>query len=83
MSVAVRFQGEISKHFSSQPAPILIVIFKIYFHLQTILFTMDDEILEMVSQNDQAFEADVVMEDDWEEEDERPRTADDGKEVKL
>lgn len=44
---------------------------------------MDDEILEMVSQNDQAFEADVVMEDDWEEEDERPRTADDGKEVSF
>ena len=42
---------------------------------------MDEDILELVSQYDQAFEADVVMEDDWDEEDERPRTADDGKEV--
>ena len=45
---------------------------------QTILFTMDDEILEAVSHFDQAFEADIVMDDVDEEEDERPRTADEG-----
>ena len=52
-------------------------------HLQTILFTVDEEILDRVADNDQAFEADVMLEQELfddivEEEQERPSTADSG-----
>ena len=50
--------------------------------MQTILFTVDEDILERVADNDQAFEADLLMEleddDVIEEEQERPKTADRG-----
>ena len=50
--------------------------------LQTILFTVDEEILDRVADNDQAFEADVMLEQEFEdiveEEQERPSTADSG-----
>ena len=51
--------------------------------LQTILFTVDEEILDRVADNDQAFEADVMLEQELfddivEEEQERPSTADSG-----
>ena len=47
---------------------------------QTILFTMDEEILEHVAQHDLALEADLQLEDQiyQEESQERPSTADDG-----
>ena len=38
---------------------------------------MDEDILELVSQYDKTFEADIYADDDGEEE-ERPKTADDG-----
>ena len=48
-----------------------------YFSLQTILFTMDDQILESVSQNDEAYEGEMLDEDEAFDV-ERPTTADDG-----
>ncbi len=48
--------------------------------LQTILFTTDEDILEQVSQFDKTFEADIYMEDDLDDDVERPSTADNGQE---
>lgn len=47
---------------------------------QTILFTMDENILERVSQYDQSFEAELLMDEEGYEEEtyERPSTADKG-----
>lgn len=55
----------------------------VFHSFQTILFTTDEEILEQVSQHDQVFEADWLLEEEEvkaeeEQEEERPQTADRG-----
>ena len=52
-----------------------------FYFVQTILFTVDEDILERVSRYDTAFETDLMVElglDTGEEERDRPRTADKG-----
>jgi len=49
--------------------------------LQTILFTTEEDILELVSQHDQAFEMDTIVDNDVEEDELRPRTADEANSV--
>ncbi len=51
-------------------------------YLQTILFSTDEEVLELVSRYDQTFEVDIEDEDFGREMTERPRTADKGDEVR-
>lgn len=49
--------------------------------MQTILFTTDEDILELVSHYDQTFEGDIEDEDPGRDMVERPKTADKGDEV--
>ena len=53
------------------------VVMYFYSALQTILFTMDEQILEAVSQHDEAYEGEMLDEDEPFDV-ERPTTADDG-----
>lgn len=53
------------------------------FDSQTILFTMDEDILEHVSHFDLEYEEELAFEDDSNEDSERPSTADQGDETEV
>ncbi|KAK2147660.1 hypothetical protein LSH36_543g06017 [Paralvinella palmiformis] len=54
---------------------------QLIFKGETILFTTEEDILELVSQHDQAFEMDTIVDNDVEEDELRPRTADEANSV--